>query len=396
MTLIATPPGQTPTPLDASLTERALDLAVRKTTQMAADTLAVPLSYYRDPDLYERELAILKRTPLAIGQSAQLTEPHAYFVRTVLGVSLLVTRDADGQAHVFLNYCRHRGARPAQGEGTSRRFTCPYHAWSYDTKGCLASFPGRDGFPGMDKSDYGLVELPSEERHGFVWAVLTAGAPLDLDAHLGPLDAELAQWGYADYGYLTAREFTSGVSWKGALEAFAEGYHFPFVHGQSVIGQNTLPNTSIHDVFGRHHRMSFPFNWITALTGDPDADRSPSANMGVIYWIFPNLILANSMIGVEIIDLLPHDGPTTCTVRHSWMGITPAADDATLAMYQDVYENVHAAVRDEDFLMLPSCGDGVRNGQHDHMLIGRNEIGVQHMIHTMADVLDIDLGTERP
>ncbi|SEG92824.1 Phenylpropionate dioxygenase, large terminal subunit [Thermomonospora echinospora] len=399
MTDIAVPPGRSAAPLDESLTDRALDIAVRKTTEMADSTLAVPLSYYRDPALYERELALLKTTPLAIGQSAQLTEPHAYFVRTVLGSSLLVTRDADGKAHVFLNYCRHRGARPAEGEGVARRFTCPYHAWSYDSKGCLASFPGRAGFPNLDKSRYGLVELPSQERHGFVWAVLTAGAPLDLDAHLGPLDAELAQWRYQDYGYLTAREFTSGVSWKGALEAFAEGYHFPFVHGESVIGQNTLADTSIHDTFGRHHRMGFPFNWITALADAPGEatrpDRTPSANMGIIYWIYPNLILANSMVGVEIIDMLPHDAPTTCTVRHSWMGVTPATDEVTTAMYQDVYEQVHAAVRDEDFLMLPSCGDGVRNGQHDHMLIGRNEIGVQHMIRTMADVLDIALDTDR-
>ncbi|MGI5328782.1 aromatic ring-hydroxylating oxygenase subunit alpha [Actinomadura nitritigenes] len=392
MTVISASTGRIPGPRDESLTERALDLALRKTTQMAEATLAVPLSYYRDPAVYEREIALLKSTPLVVGQSAQLAGPHAYFVRTVLGSSLLVTRDADGEAHVFLNYCRHRGARPAEGHGVSRRFTCPYHAWSYDTKGCLASLPGKAGFPDLDKSRYGLTELPSQERHGFIWTVLTAGASLDLDAHLGPLDAELAQWGYENYGHLTAREFTSGVSWKNALEAFAEGYHFPFVHGQSVIGQNTLPDTSIHDVFGRHHRMGFPFNWITALEGDPAADRSPGTNMGIIYWIYPNLILANSMIGVEIIDMLPHDAPTTCTVRHSWMGVTPAEDEETLATYQDVYEQVHAAVRDEDFAMLPSCGDGVRNGQHGHMLIGRNEIGVQHMIRTMADVLSIDLG----
>ena len=52
---------------------------------------------------------------------------------------------------------------------------------------------------------------------------------------------------------------------------------------------------------------------------------------------------------------------------------------------------VHAAVRDEDFTMLPQCGEGVRHGQHDHMIIGRNEIGVQHMIRTFADELGIAL-----
>jgi hypothetical protein len=34
----------------------------------------------------------------------------------------------------------------------------------------------------------------------------------------------------------------------------------------------------------------------------------------------------------------------------------------------------------------------VRQGQHDHMLIGRNEIGVQHMIKVFADELGIAMG----
>lgn len=379
-----------PRALDADLTRRVRELVLGKTTEMADDVLHVPLGYYRDADVYERELELLRSTPLALIPSAQISGPHAYVVRTVLGTSLLCTRDGEGQAHVFLNYCRHRGASPAEGSGTSRRFTCPYHAWSYDTKGCLASMPGKKGFEGMDRSGYGLVELPSEERHGFVWGVLQKDAVLDLDDHLGELDQELAQWNFGSYGYLTEREFTSSVSWKNALEAFAESYHFPFVHGQSVIGMNAVADTSSHDTYGRHHRMGFPFKWIEDLA--EDGDWSPQANMGVIYWIYPNLILANSPVGVEVIDMLPHDAPTSCTVRHSWMSIVPAQDEGTRAMYEEIYEQVHGAVRDEDFGVLPSCGAGVRAGQHDHMVIGRNEIGVQHMIKVMAERLGTDLG----
>jgi phenylpropionate dioxygenase-like ring-hydroxylating dioxygenase large terminal subunit len=243
----------------------------------------------------------------------------------------------------------------------------------------------------MDNADYGLVELPSQERYGFIWAVLTADAAIDLDAHLGPLGPELAQWNYESYGYHTDREFSSEVSWKGALEAFAEGYHFPFVHGESLIGQNTLPNTAIYDEFGKHHRIGFPFTWIKNLTEDSPASLEPSANMGVIYWVYPNLILANSPVGVEIIDMLPEGEPTRCTVRHSWMGRIPAVDDDMRALYDTVYEGVHAAVRDEDFAMLPQCGEGVRHGQHDHMIIGRNEIAVQHMIKVFAQELGVAL-----
>jgi hypothetical protein len=41
--------------------------------------------------------------------------------------------------------------------------------------------------------------------------------------------------------------------------------------------------------------------------------------------------------------------------------------------------------------MLPQCGEGVRRAQHDHMIIGRNEIGVQHMIKAFAEQLGVAL-----
>jgi hypothetical protein len=44
-----------------------------------------------------------------------------------------------------------------------------------------------------------------------------------------------------------------------------------------------------------------------------------------------------------------------------------------------------------DFAVLPQCGDGVRHGQHDRMIIGRNEIGVQHMIKVFAEQLGVAL-----
>jgi phenylpropionate dioxygenase-like ring-hydroxylating dioxygenase large terminal subunit len=378
---------------DTELTRRALRVALEKTTDMAGDVLRVPLHYYRDPKIAEiEESQILRRTPLAIVSSAQVAATNDYVVRPVLGDSLLVTRDKDGVSHVFLNYCRHRGAMPACGSGTATRFTCPYHAWTYKNDGKLLTVPGSAGFAGMDKNNYGLVELPNQERHGFIWAVLSADADIDVDAHLGELAPDLQALEYASFGYHDYREFESEVSWKGALEAFAESYHFPFVHGQSLIGQNTLANTSIHDPFGKHHRMGFPFNWIRNLDSDPNGSWDVRDNMGLIYWIYPNLILANSSVGVEVIDILPAGSPTRCTVRHSWLARFPAANEETRAGYDTIFAAVHAAVRDEDFAMLPQCGEGVLHGQHDHMVIGRNEIGVQHMIRVFAQELGVALG----
>jgi choline monooxygenase len=372
------------------------------TTDMAERLLEVPLAYYRDPERFQRELDLCRRTPLGLVPTTQLPNPHDFVVREVLGTSVLVSRGADGVARAFLNYCRHRGGKPAQGCGSARRHTCPYHAWTYDSAGRLTGMPGPAGFDQLEKDDYGLVALPTEERHGLVWVVLTAGAPIDVAAHLGPLDAELAAWDLGSAEYLTEREIEADVNWKAAIEAFAENYHFPYVHKNSIVGQNTVADTATYDDYGLHHRLGFASPWIDAARNDPDIT-DPLAYMVFIYWIFPNLTLAMSPVGVEIIDILPANGTATatangtaiatpaqpgrCVLRHGWMATQPAPDDATRSGYWELYEAVHAAVVDEDFGVLPGCGQGARDGQHEHMVIGRNEIGVQHVVTTFMEAV---------
>jgi nitrite reductase/ring-hydroxylating ferredoxin subunit len=373
---------------DLQLTKRARALVEGKTTDMAAELLRVPLSYYRDPATWARERELLRHTPLAVIESARIPAPGDFVVREVLGTSLLLSRDAVGRAHVLLNHCRHRGAMVASGCGSTRRHACPYHAWTYASDGALVGLPGQEGFEGMDRAEHGLVELPTEERHGLVWAVLTAGEPIDVAAHLGPLDAELGSWGFEGYEHLTERLLHGAVSWKGALEAFAENYHFPYVHAGSIVGQNTVGNTAAFDTYGPHHRLAFPCPWIT----DVPEDAPPLSAMALIYWVYPNLVLGVSPVGVEIIDILPGDDPGSCSLRHGWMAAVPAGDDeATRTGYQDLYELVHAAVRDEDFALLPGCGQTMREGQFDHLVIGRNEPGVQNVVRVLAAALGLDL-----
>jgi hypothetical protein len=68
----------------------------------------------------------------------------------------------------------------------------------------------------MDFSEYGLVELPNEERYGFIWVVLTAGVNIDVQSHLGNLAAELAEFDYASFGYHDYREFECAAAFISA------------------------------------------------------------------------------------------------------------------------------------------------------------------------------------
>jgi nitrite reductase/ring-hydroxylating ferredoxin subunit len=72
--------------------------------------------------------------------------------------SVLLARDAEGKVRSFANACRHRGVRVADGGGTAKRFTCPFHAWTYNLDGSLFKVPVAEAFDGMCFARKGLVD----------------------------------------------------------------------------------------------------------------------------------------------------------------------------------------------------------------------------------------------
>ena len=63
--------------------------------------------------------------------------------------SFVFVRGHDRRIRGFYNVCRHRGTRLVEGQDVqcTKRFTCPYHNWSYSLEGdCLAvAKPDYDG-----------------------------------------------------------------------------------------------------------------------------------------------------------------------------------------------------------------------------------------------------------
>jgi phenylpropionate dioxygenase-like ring-hydroxylating dioxygenase large terminal subunit len=95
---------------------------------------------YVHPEIFEQEMEqIFQRCWLFLGHESQIPNPGDYVVSRMGTEEVIVVRDRkDKRIRAFLNSCRHRGMKVCRyDQGNNLVFTCPFHAWTYDTTGKL-------------------------------------------------------------------------------------------------------------------------------------------------------------------------------------------------------------------------------------------------------------------
>ena len=359
------------------LTRRAVKLALDKTTDLAPAEHAVAASEYTSIERHERDVAMLMASPQLVGYVSELPEPGSYCTKSVMGRSVLLTRTSDGSVKAFNNVCLHRQSEVVTGCGTAKRFTCPYHAWTYDNAGRLVGLPGREGFPGVQLRSDGLTELPGAEFAGFLWVALDPETTLDVAEHLGPLAEELDSWGIGRWSPLGEKVLDTPINWKLAVDTFSENYHFATVH-RDTFATIARSNCTVFDSFGPHHRLIFPLNSVLELENVPEDEWDPFHNMVVIYALFPNIVLSVTIANGELFRIYPADKPGRSITVHQNSTPLDISDESTAAGAQAVFDYAHATVRDEDYRLVAGLQANLASGARDHLLFGRNEPGLQH------------------
>jgi phenylpropionate dioxygenase-like ring-hydroxylating dioxygenase large terminal subunit len=369
------------------LTRRALKLARDKTTDLAAQQHTVDAREYTCIERHHRDRALMLASPQLVGYVSELAAPGAYCTKTVMGRSILLTRTADGSVRAFDNVCLHRQSQLATGCGTAKRFTCPYHAWTYDNTGKLVGLPGREGFPEVTVKSDGLTELPATEFAGFLWVALDPEAVLDVARHLGPLAEELESWGIGRWSPLGEKVLDVPINWKLAVDTFAENYHFATVH-RNTFATIARSNCTVFDSYGPHHRLIFPLNAILELDHVPEEQWDPFHNMVVIYALFPNIVLSVTIANGELFRIYPGNEPGRSITVHQNSTPLDLSDESVAAGAQAVFEYAHATVRDEDYRLVAGLQANLQSGARDHLVFGRNEPGLQHRHITWAQALE--------
>jgi carnitine monooxygenase subunit len=359
------------------LTRRAVKLARDKTTDLAPAEHTVQAREYTSLERHQRDVAMLTASPQLVGYVSELPERGTYCTKTVMGRPVLLTRTSTGSVKAFDNVCLHRQSQVVTGCGKAKRFTCPYHAWTYDDGGRLVRLPGPEGFPGVQLKSDGLTELPAAEFAGFLWLTLDPAATLDVAAHLGPLAEELDSWGIGRWSPLGEKVLDSPINWKLAVDTFSENYHFATVH-RATFATIARSNCTVFDSFGPHHRLIFPLNSILELDNVPEDQWDPFGNMVVIYALFPNIVLSVTIANGELFRIYPGHRPGRSITVHQNSTPLDISEESVAAGAQAVFDYAHATVRDEDYRLVAGLQANLESGARDHLLFGRNEPGLQH------------------
>ena len=357
-----------------------------------ADVMRVPAQNYLDVDRWEREVAMFKRLPLLLALGGELRGPASYKAITVMEVPVLLTRDSGGVVRAFVNQCSHRGAVVVpDGHGTARRFACPYHAWTYDTRGDLVGVTDREYFGNIDPSCMGLTPLPVAERAGLIFVVLTPGAPMDIDAHLCGYDKVLDFFGFGDW-HLIKQTPVEGPNWKIAYDGYLDFYHLPFLHRGSF-GPD-ISNRAIYDAWGPHQRMTSPEPALLALRDMSEEDWNMDLMCGGVWTIFPHVSFAGGNGGGLISLLFPGSEPgQSVTLQHYYTAAEPDAQRRTEAEQRAAF--LEKVVRDEDYFTGLRLQRALATGAKEHVVFGRNEGGGQRF-HTVLDQYLTDVAVHAP
>ena len=367
---------------------RALDHLRAGTTDECDSVVTFGPGEFTDPAVAARERELVfGRVPSIIAHTDELPRPKDFITLHMPRNRVLVVRQHDGGVKAFVNICRHRGALlEEQEKGRCRLFSCGYHRWSYDTDGTLRTIT-RDGtFGEIDRSAYRLVELPCEERHGFIWLVDDAGAGIDVAAWLGPeMDEILAGYRLDRLVAYKCEGFDEPANWKIMQDAFIDNYHIQYAHPNSA-GKHVHTNVQVVEDFGRHARMCSPRKSIDRWIDEDPGGRDLGRHVIDGHFLLPNsTLLRQPDDHYELLTFRPHPSdPGRC--RMEMRLLVPSVEDSGLdprrwaATWDKNWEILLTVLHREDFPLLRGSQAALASADAGGMVLGRNEV-VNQVFH---------------
>lgn len=350
---------------------------------------------FRDTDIAKLERdRIFGRVPSIVAHGSEIPKAGDFFTLQMPRNNVIVVRQRDGSVKTLVNVCRHRGAMVEKEEkGRCRLFSCPYHRWSYDTDGSLRTITRENTFGETDQSDMGLISLPTEERHGFIWVVDDADATIDVADWLGPdMDAIMAGYDIESLTCFRAEGFDEPVNWKLMQDAFLDGYHIQYAHPNSA-AKHIHTNVMAFEDFGRHCRFVTPRKSIDRWIEEDPGSRSLANDVTESHLVGPNSTLLRQPDHFQLLTFRPHPtDPQRCRMEMRVM--VPPVEKTEFSQekwerrWNKNWEILLAVLHAEDFPLLRDSQVGLTSASAGRMVLGQNEVANQVFRRETQKLLD--------
>ena len=344
------------------------------------DDLSLPGWLYHDAEFFAAEQrAFLRAAPQVVCHQNEIAQPGEWRSLEYLGESVIVIRGDDGEVRAFHNVCRHRGSRLVDGSGgCAKVLTCPYHAWSYARDGSLVGVPHRQEYPGLRTEELGLVPVPLENWHGFLFVTLEPGAP-SVAEMMAPYEQEVAPYRLEELqaiGRVTLRP--RALNWKTIADNYSDHLHIAVGH------------PGLTRLFGRNYRIEAKEH-VDRMEGDlaeqpsanvserayqkllPEAEHLPPSHRRkwLYYKLFPNVAFDIYPDQVDFMQFLPVSATET-VIRE----ISYALPDERREMKAARYLNwrINRRVNAEDSELIARVQQGMQSASYAPGPLGKSEV----------------------
>jgi phenylpropionate dioxygenase-like ring-hydroxylating dioxygenase large terminal subunit len=192
---------------------------------------ALQREFYTDPQIFDADMQrMLLRHWFCAAHMSDLPAAGDFLLVELGAESVIIVRNRNDEIRALVNVCRHRGSRVCttrSGKAAASRFTCPYHAWTYDLNGRLiAAAQMAEPF---DRDQHGLKSLQVRVVAGLIFTTF-ASQPLDFSGAERALVQSARIHGWAQAKVAHRRMYTIQANWKLAVENYMECYHCQPAH----------------------------------------------------------------------------------------------------------------------------------------------------------------------
>jgi Rieske 2Fe-2S family protein len=193
---------------------------------------SLPRPFYSDEAIYRADMEqVWRKGWLFAGHACELPKTGDWLTLQVDNDSVIVIRGEDGAVRALHNVCRHRGSQILPpGRGSAKRLVCPYHQWTYDTRGALSFCRGMHD---IDKSNFSLKKVHCEQMDGLIFISLAERPPPFAPARelMAPF---LQPQGFERGKVAKQLDYEIHANWKLVWENNRECFHCNVNHPQYI------------------------------------------------------------------------------------------------------------------------------------------------------------------